>query len=170
MKKEKTEVGDIRIGPLGKKPQLCIEGIYRNDGSNKSTWVDYELYLLQTTLGMSPDSHELFSLQHFVDVLAANTLSKEKKERETRCTSLSDVLSGFHHGNTRKERTEIGDLRINTERKKTEVCVEVGYLADGSIQSEWMDYDTCEDLLVDPLMVRPGGKASGTTTSRYNIV
>ena len=88
-------------------------------------------------------------------------------ERETKCTSLRDALNGFPHRNTRKERTEIGDLRINTERKKTEVCVEVGYLADGHIQSEWVDYDNW--LLIDPLMVRPGGKASGTVNLRDNI-
>ena len=91
------------------------------------------------------------------------------KEEETKCTSLSDVLAGFHHENTRKERTEIGDIKVNTETKKTEVCVQVGFLADGSIQSEWVDYDTYEDPIEKLLMTNPEWKVSVTPKSIFNI-
>ena len=91
--KEKTEVGDIRIDPLGKKPQLCIEKIYRHDGSIESTWEDYDLYLLHTTLGMCPDCHTIYHLERFKEVQELNIKEKVKKEIKIRYAFFASPTS-----------------------------------------------------------------------------
>jgi len=101
MKKEKTEVGDIRIDPLGKKPQLCMEVKHREDGSIELEWMDYDLHLLHTTLGMCPDCHTIDTLERFNEVQETNIKEKDEKEIKIRyayITSSTNVKEDpFYH-------------------------------------------------------------------------
>jgi len=89
MKKERTEVGDIRIDPLGRKLQICTEVVYSNDGSIESTWSDYDSDLLHTTLGMCPDCHLVSSLERFKMVKEINTRDGDKEEIKIRYAYIS---------------------------------------------------------------------------------
>ena len=95
MNKERTKVGAIEISERIGKPIICIEVKYNAKGDEDSTWVSYEKELLKTRMGMSPESHQLYSLQHFVDVLDANQpirqISDTIKIRYAYLTSLTNL-------------------------------------------------------------------------------
>ena len=80
---EKIKLGDIRINTQTGKPEICIERIYEKDGI-LLRWKGYKEEILDTTLGLCPDSHDLYPLQHFVDVLVIYPPPEEEKEIKIR--------------------------------------------------------------------------------------
>lgn len=82
MKEEETKVGDIRV--INNKPEICVQLIDFRDGVRGSEWKDYEDQLLHTRMGMSPESHQLHTLQYFVDALNQNKPQKEKESHKIR--------------------------------------------------------------------------------------
>jgi len=101
MKKERTKVGDIRIDPQGKKPQVCTEVIFDHDGDIGSIWANYDTNLLHSTLGMCPECNALYSLERFKAVQELNIEEKNKKEIKIRyayITSSTNVKEDpFYH-------------------------------------------------------------------------
>jgi len=77
MVKEETKVGDFRINPSGKKPQICTEVVYNTDGSFEPLWADYASELLHFTLGMCPVCNTLYSLERFKE--ATKILNEKSK-------------------------------------------------------------------------------------------
>ena len=83
-KKEKRDVGDIRINSQTGKPEMCTEVIYQKGRSIESTWEAYDLYLLHTTLGMCPKCHTIYPLERFKEVQELIIKEKAKKEIKIR--------------------------------------------------------------------------------------
>ena len=76
MNEEKIELGDIRINKNTSKPEMCTEVVYGADGI-EITWSDYAAELFKMSWGMCPDTHEIHSLQHFIDIFNTNQPLKE---------------------------------------------------------------------------------------------
>jgi len=93
MKEENTKVGDIRIDPLGKKPQVCVEVRYQNGGCLESIWEDYDSELLHNTLGMCLDCHAIYTLERFREAEEINVKERDMKEIKIRYAYIASPAS-----------------------------------------------------------------------------
>lgn len=81
MKKEKRELGDIRINKDTSKSEICTEVVYGRDGI-VVTWEDYGTKLLESTWGQCCHSDEVYPLSRFRDAFMTAKIGKPKPKNQ----------------------------------------------------------------------------------------
>jgi hypothetical protein len=128
-KNKRGAIGDIELSDMkGRKgnPIICIKKQSFDDGAILHVWEDYETHILRTRVGMDLHSHDVHTLQYFIDALAENkTAIKGERiyDSDIRATNLAFIINslkqlmGAKSPYTRKETTKI---YINYVRKAIE--------------------------------------------------
>jgi hypothetical protein len=95
---KRVDIGDIELSNMnGSKgnPIICIKKQSFDDGGILYEWEDYATHILRTREGMDLHSHEVHTLQYFIDALAEKeTPIKEKHiyDSDIRATNLAFII------------------------------------------------------------------------------